>query len=283
MMGAVDARGRVMGRVNLIDAAVVVFVLLAIPMAFVAYRVVRVPVPIMTSVTPASLAVNGPLEVRVTGEHFRPFLRAYVSPTAVHLWVDDLHDDQRANYLIETPSAIELQLPHDLRAGSYDLYLFDEGRAVAHRASAFTITAPAVQAQGAPAGETATVDIDVRFLIDPDILPSVRVGDTDLNQPASEPPSLVAASLLSWRRASGSIETPRPVLANGATLPLTAASHEMDAVVRLGVVSREGVWGYNNTPIRAGEPFSFATSTYVIRGVITRVALTPAARAPAKR
>lgn len=271
-MGGGDVRGRVKGRFNVVDAAAVAFVLLVVPMAFVAYRVLRVPAPIMTTITPARLAADGPLEVHVTGEHFRPFLRAYVSPAGAHLWPEDLHDDQRANYLIATPTAIELKLPRGLRAGGYDLYLLDEGREVAHRNAAFTLTPPAVPASGIPVDEMATFDIQVRFTVDPDTLPSVRVGDADINQPANDTPMQLAASLVSWRPAPEAGEALRPILPTGTTLPLMPASPRYDAVVRLGVVKRQGVWGYNNVPIRVGEPFTFVTPAYVLRGMVTRTA-----------
>jgi hypothetical protein len=270
-MPGVDGRGQLMGRVNLIDAAIAVFVLAAIPTAFVAYRMLRVPAPIITSVTPDRLAADGPLEVRVTGERFRPFLRAYVSPAGTHLTAEDLRDDLRANYLIATPSAVELKVPPGLRAGVYDVYLFDEGREVAHHDAAFTLTPAVVRVSAIPVDELATFDIHVRFTVDPDVLPSVRVGDTDLNQPANGAPSQVSASLLAWRPAHGAGETLRPRLPNGV-LPLMTVLPEYNAVVRLGVVRRQGVWGYNNVPIRVGELFSFATSTYLLRGVVTEVA-----------
>ena len=263
-----------MRRFNLIDVAAVVFALLVIPGAFLAYRVVRVPAPVMTSVTPETLPTGGPMEIRVTGEHFRPFLRAYASPAGTHVFPEDVPGDQRAAYLIQTPLAIELKLPRDLRAGLYDLYLFDEGREVARRASAFTLTAPPVRAPITPVGTRATLDLTVRFAVDPDIAPSIHVGDTDLNLPVADAPTLLAASLISWRQAAV-VDPPRPRLAGGATLPVVDGPSLFESVVRLGAVSREGVWGYNNTPIRAGESFMFATSTYVIRGLVTRVTRAP--------
>jgi hypothetical protein len=262
-----------MGRFNLIDAAVALLVAAVIPAALVAYRVLRVPLPLMLAVTPATVSANGPLEIRVTGEHFRPFLRAYVSKTGARLTADDLPQDQRAGYLIQTRSAVELKLPPDLRPGSYDLYLYDEGRELAHLAPAFTLTAPAPVVE-APK-PSAVLSVGLRVTVEPDLLPLIKVGDTDLNQPENGPPAHVAAVLTSWQPFSGT-RGPRTLrfdnrvsLSPAATLPV------FDAEVRLGAVRRDRLWEYSGPqPIRVGEQFWFATSAYIVHGVITRV--TPA-------
>ena len=274
-MSTIDGRGRLMGRFNLIDVAVALLVAAVIPTAFVAYRVLRTPLPVMVAVTPATVSPNGPLEIRVTGAYFRPFLRAYVSRTGVQLQSDDLPQDQRARYLIQTTSAIELKLPPDMRPGSYDLYLYDEGRALAHLTPAFTLAAPGVRAADPAAGPTATLEMRVRFLVDPEILPSVHVGDADLNQPENGEPATVAATLVSWRRLPEPAGA-SPRLSDGAALPVADTLPVMEAVVRLGAVMRNTVWEYAGPqPLRAGEPFPFMTSSYIIRGIIMSVAETP--------
>ena len=289
-MSMLDGRGRLRGRVNLIDAAATAFVLLIIPLAFVAYRTLRVPDPIMRAVTPTSLSVDGPRQIRVTGEHFRPFLRAFVSKTGLVLSAVNLPDGLRANYLIQTPSAIELDLPPDLRTGTYDVYLFDEGREVARITQAFTLTPPppppkpVVTSPGTPVGPNAILDLDVRFSVDPDIVPAIKVGDADLNQPEVGSASSLAAVILSWQHATDP-SGPRSLRLEGGPLATVAPSSLFDAVVRLGAVRRGDVWEYAGPQrLRISGGFAFATSTYMIAGSITALRAAPerAQKAPGR-
>ena len=49
-----------------------------------------------------------------------------------------------------------------------------------------------------------------------------------------------------------------------------------EGVVRLGALRTGGVWHTAGAlRIRAGEPFSFETATYVITGLITRLTVLP--------
>jgi hypothetical protein len=270
-MAVLDSRGRLLGRFNLIDLAIVGLVVLIIPMAFVASRVMRTPAPVLAAVSPATLSVNGPGQLRVTGQYFRPFLRAYVSRTGALVTADDLRDGERATYLIQTTSMVELKLPPGLTAGIYDIHLFDEGRDVASLAPAFTLTPPAVRLPDPATGPTATLMMGVRFTIDPDILPQVKVGDTDLNQPEVGVASTVAASLVSLQRLPVFLDSLR--LPNGVTLPGAHTLPIVQAMVRLGAMRRDNVWEYAGPQrLRVGEAFAFATSGYLIVGPITSLA-----------
>lgn len=270
-MPMLDRRGRLGGRFNPIDIVVAGFVVLVIPAGFIAYRALRDPTPIMTTVTPARLAADGTREIRVAGRHLRPFLRAFVSKTGVPLTPEDQNDDRRARYLIQTQEAFVLELPRALPPGDYDLYLFDEGREAAHLNSAFTLTPPAVRRTDLAAGPTATFDMGVRFALDPGLLPLVKVGDTDINQPGSGATSAVAASLVSLRRLPQ--DSPQSVrLPNGTTIPVLPPTF-VQAAVRLSAVRRQNVWEYTGPQrLRVGEAFAFATTGYVIFGTITSIA-----------
>ena len=63
-MALIDERGRLFGRINLIDLAVIVFVAVLIPLGYGAYLVFRAPAPHITG-----MYERGPTSVPVT---FRP-------------------------------------------------------------------------------------------------------------------------------------------------------------------------------------------------------------------
>ena len=128
-MALVDERGRLFGRVNLIDFSIAVFCLLLVPLAYGAFVLFRTPTPTIVSIEPATLEQGKDLRVRLTGTGLRPFLGATVGVIRV------------AGLLVESPSAAEVKLP-ELAPGTYDLVLYDEAREVARRPNAITIVGP---------------------------------------------------------------------------------------------------------------------------------------------
>ncbi|MEW5982046.1 MAG: DUF4330 family protein [Acidobacteriota bacterium] len=133
-MPIVDDRGRLWGKVNLVDLAVAVFVLLLVPVAYSAYVLFRTPPPTIAAVEPAVLQEGKDLRVKLTGTNFRPFLQAAVGPT------------RAPGFLVESPEVAEVRLP-DLAPGTYDLVLYDEAREVGRRPGAITILGPPVVPQ----------------------------------------------------------------------------------------------------------------------------------------
>lgn len=278
-MPVIDNRGRVFGRFNLIDALVALMVVVVMPISYIAYRAFRTPPPVIASVTPATLPADGLRRIRLEGQHFRPYLRAFVSKTGEPFAMNNpLSDTQRAVFLIESPSLVELKLP-DVPPGTYDLYLYDEGQEVARRGAAFTLQRgpeTPVPAPNVPHDE-ALLEIDVRFEADKAVMGQLRVGDKDLNQPEVGIPVKTAATVITLRPlpAAESLLTFR--LADGGRLTASADATRgrVEATVRLGAMKNHGVWVYSGPQrIRAGETFSFATSAYVIyNGVITRTSV----------
>lgn len=118
-MTLLDDRGRLFGKVNLIDAAVVLLVLLLGPLGYSAYVLFRAPVPVISGVTPTTVTGRKGEMIDIKGEHLRPFLRAYLGTTVVE-------------YLFASPDRARLTLP-ELPAGAYDLILYDEAKEVAPR------------------------------------------------------------------------------------------------------------------------------------------------------
>lgn len=126
-MPLLDDRGRLFGRVNLIDAAVAVFVVLLVPLGYAAYVLFREPAPVVTTVAPRAVNnVKGEVIV-IEGQHLRPFLRAFLGTTQIE-------------YLFASPDRAKLTLP-EIAAGEYELILFDEAREIA-RGGKITVQPP---------------------------------------------------------------------------------------------------------------------------------------------
>jgi len=272
----IDERGSLFGRYNLIDLAAVVMVVVLIPMAYVAYRVFRQPAPVITSITPSTMSVDSARRVRITGQHFRPFLSAFVAKTDDPYAIPgNFPETMRMQFMIETPTAVELVLP-SVPPGTYDLYLYDEGRNVAHQASAFTLipgARPKTPQPGDPVPDTATIDFTARFDVDNEITPLVKQDAVDLNKPDNDHPATTPAKLASVKKLSTGGSDVALRLGDGGRLAavMSAPRTTIEAVIRLGVTQDHGVWVYAGQHIRPGEGFTFATADYLIRGLITRI------------
>jgi hypothetical protein len=133
-MTIIDERGRVFGRVNLIDLAVAVFVVVLVPLAYAAYLLFRPAPVVITSVEPSTVAQGKGERIRILGAHFRPFMRAQIGNT------------QPKELFIDTPGSAEAYVP-DVPPGTYDLIFYSESEEVARLRNAVTVAAPEV-AQG---------------------------------------------------------------------------------------------------------------------------------------
>jgi len=127
-MPLVDERGRLFGRVNLIDAGVGVLVLLLIPLGYAAYVLFRTPIPTITSVERVPVPGGEGYRLRVLGEDLRPYLRATLGT-------------QEATFLVESPNAGEVSVP-ELGPGTYDLVVYDVGRELTRVPGALIVDAP---------------------------------------------------------------------------------------------------------------------------------------------
>ena len=207
-MSIIDDRGRLLGRVNLLDVAVVLAVVVLVPMGYVAFRIFRTPSPVITAVTPSTLAIDSPRRIRLTGEHFRPYLGAFVAKTdEPYSVVNRLPNTQQATFLIETPTLVELALP-PVGPGTYDIHLYDEAQEVAKRTAAFTIAQP----------RAAVISALVWFAVPAEMVPALdsspwsidRVG-TFVGSPVGRVSSRAAAARtgLGWSGWSNSMSARR--------------------------------------------------------------------------
>jgi uncharacterized protein DUF4330 len=123
----IDRRGRLFGRVNLVDAAILALVLILVPLAYTAYLLFRMPAPEVAAVEPAAIGPGKATSVRLTGRHFRPYLRVSAG-------------SQMGTFLVASTTTAEVKLP-PLEPGAYDLVLYDGLRELARRPGALTVEA----------------------------------------------------------------------------------------------------------------------------------------------
>jgi hypothetical protein len=125
-MTIVDERGRLYGRVNLIDAAVAAIVLVLIPFAYGSYLLFRSPPAKVLGINPSRLYQGNDLKVEIQGQDLRPFMRV------------SFNDVQGRTFLISSPQSAFVDLPA-LGAGVYDVVLYDYSQEVARLPKALTI------------------------------------------------------------------------------------------------------------------------------------------------
>ena len=128
-MPVVDDRGRLFGKINLIDAAVAILVLLLLPLSYSAYLLFRTLPPTIGLLRPATVTAGTNATVELTGTNLRPFLRARIG------------GQEAKAFLIQSPSRGEIKVP-DLPPGTYDIILYDEGQELVRRTAGLTIVAP---------------------------------------------------------------------------------------------------------------------------------------------
>lgn len=206
-MTLIDGRGRLFGRVNLVDAGVVLLALLAVAGVVTAYRVFRLPgAPTIEAVEPATQAAVDGARVGVRGRDFLPFQRVFVrrsgdTPRLVH--EDEVVSDAftlvnhtQAQWAVESPTRADVRLPDRMTPGTYDLLFYDETRLLAAKTAAFTLTASAVPVTHA-------------------LTSVVRVEGAFTRLTAGEPPLLIVRGRLASDRPDESIE----ILAVGPSQP----------------------------------------------------------------
>jgi len=125
-MTTIDENARLVGRVNVIDIAVALIVVLLLPAAFGAYLMFRNPPAKLSAIDPTRLYEGNQVKVQITGRDLRPFMRV------------SFNDVQGKSFLISSPTAALVDLP-DLKSGVYDVVLYDYRQEVDRLPKAFTI------------------------------------------------------------------------------------------------------------------------------------------------
>jgi len=259
----IDNNGRVFGRVNLIDAALLVFALVLIPIGVATSRVFRERPPRIDAVVPESQPAGPGRRIRLKGAAFRPYLRLFFFPAGQPFSLSELYLLE-GRFLLESPTEVEVQLPA-LPPGSYDIHVLDETREILVRPSAITLQPPAA----------VTLHADVRFVVLADVAALVKAGDADLAGGTTDAlgapghATLVSVSLSGPMSAVDTLP-----LKGGRTLAIGSPARAIDARVAVPASKNSlGIWMYRDQPIRPGDAFSFETAAYSARGVVTAVSV----------
>ena len=249
-MPVIDGRGRLFGKLNLIDAITVAVVLGLIPLAYGAFMLFRVPVPIITSIQPMQVTQGQLNTLLLRGEGFRPFL------------VARLGDVESYGFLVQSPTIAEVRMPETLPPGNYDLTLFDQVRELVRMPGAITVVP-----SSASVPITAIATVRVRFVAGQEVLDVMNIGDVDLSglvaQEDTEGAVLMAIGQ-DRQRIDGLFSDGllgRNFQVEGSTLSFTGR-------VRVPVVLGQSGWTYRNQAIKVGAGFTFESILGVMRGFI---------------
>jgi hypothetical protein len=152
----IDERGRLFGKVNLIDAIVGVIVLGVIPLVYGAFLLFRVPAPTVTGLSPDRVPAHQATMIQITGQDLRQFLDVHFGRVA------------SSGVFVRSSTLVEVLVP-DLPEGAYDLTLSSEGKVLLVKPGALKVdAAPAtgvtaeLQGVGAFIGLT---DADARVVV----------------------------------------------------------------------------------------------------------------------
>jgi hypothetical protein len=111
-MPIVDQQGRLFGRLNLLDAALLLLLFALIPLGYASWLVFRTPPPRLTGVEPGVLMAQPEIRIVVHGVNLRPFMRVSLSTT------------QGADFLFRDSSRAEVVFKN-ITPGVYDVVLYD--------------------------------------------------------------------------------------------------------------------------------------------------------------
>ena len=114
-MAIVDGQGRLFGRLNLLDAVLLVLLIGLVPLGYAAYALFREQPPRIISISPDRVQQSSELRLIVKGESFRPYMRV---SAGTH---------QAREFLFR--STTEVEAPFDmLPAGVHDIVIYDQAQ-----------------------------------------------------------------------------------------------------------------------------------------------------------
>jgi hypothetical protein len=126
-MAIVDERGRMFGRWNILDLAVLVLVLGLIPLGYAAFVLFRDRPPRLVKIEPAQLRQTETFTVKVTGENFRPYMRLSIGT------------QQGREFLFKSTEEAEVAFV-SVPPGTYDVVLYDQAQERFRLPQAITIS-----------------------------------------------------------------------------------------------------------------------------------------------
>lgn len=143
-MALMDSKGRMFGRLNVIDLLVAATIVLAVPLGYAAYLLWRAPAAELTESVPPALVQSPTMQVEIHGRNFRPYMRV------------SFGDTQGTAFHFVSDSVAVVPVPL-LPPGTYDVVLYDYSREASRLRGALTVQPPA-------APRVATVEIDGAFI-----------------------------------------------------------------------------------------------------------------------
>jgi hypothetical protein len=138
-MAIIDEHGRMFGRWNLLDAALVILMIGLIPLGYAAYLLFREQPPRLVSVTPNQLEQANEFRLTIKGENLRPYMRVSVGTQQAREFVFKNTEEADAPFVHVPP-------------GVYDVVLFDQAQERFRLPNALTITP-----SGLPATEVVAI------------------------------------------------------------------------------------------------------------------------------
>jgi len=153
-MTLVDDRGRLFGKLNVVDALIAFLVFGLVPLLFAAYLLFR-PMPAgLTSIEPAQIQAGSSVDLTIRGNHLRPFMRVSF----------DAH--QAGGFLFADPSRAVVPVSA-MPPGVYDVILYDHAQERARLPKALEVLANPRAAQD--------VNVSV-FANDVEIVQTAEIG-----------------------------------------------------------------------------------------------------------
>jgi hypothetical protein len=125
-MTVIDGRGRLFGRINLIDAGAALILFVLIPVAYGAYVLFRTPPARLSSIEPNKLYHGPNQRVQIKGVNLRPYMRVTFGGS------------QGVTFAITSTTAAQAEVP-ELSPGVYDVALYDYKQEVDRLPQALTI------------------------------------------------------------------------------------------------------------------------------------------------
>lgn len=237
-----DDQGRLFGRINLIDAALVLLAVVLVPLAYGSWRLLNGPEPHIESVGPATVVAGREDQVvTVRGNALRPFLRADVG-------------SQPAAFLFRTTEDAQVRLPV-LEPGNYDIVFFDTYKEIGRFRNAVAVKPPPPP-PGSIAPEFDELRLVVRFVTRPEILETAqRIQRRQSAEGA--PPKPTVPILVSYQVTDELVGTTRYDVREGRM-------YVIKAVVRITAERTATGWRFNEFPVKAGALFKLNTESYVL-------------------
>ena len=262
-MTLVDPRGRLFGAVNPLDALIALAAIGAAVVAAATFRTRTPHAPDITAVSPTTLVAGAQTRVRLGGADFPADLQAYFSKTGQPFFLADKDGSQFAPLLSSTPELAEIQTPN-LVPGVYDLYLYQGTRQVAFRPAVFHVESPTL-----PRGRLM---LKVRFLVPPESVHLLRVGDRDqfvLRRPTN--PTTEGAVVRAVTPVPGTADVLEMHLVDGDTrwIGERMPKQSVDVALEIPVLAYgNGAYGYKDAALSPGSLFTLTTDRYRFRGAI---------------